>query len=135
MRDIKYRAWDGDRRRFVAVTGLRAPDGVVKAVLWYNFPTREVETLRNFELLEYTGLKDKNGREIYEGDIIPISNETETRNAYVEFYDGAFVIAGPAADGSGEILRALLGELVDEYKATEVIGNIYENPELLERAA
>ena len=61
---------------------------------------------------QYTGLTDKNGRKIFEGDIM--------RNAgnVVEFYGGGFCINGDSP--------------LSYWTGTEVIGNIYDNPELLE---
>ena len=80
---------------------------------------------------QYTGLKDKNGREIYEGDIVmQLSERTyDSLTGVVKFIDGSYVIE--TADGKNG------GYLFDEYLFDELafnvlIGNIYENPELLE---
>ncbi|EPB8155459.1 YopX family protein [Clostridium perfringens] len=82
------------------------------------------------EILQYTGLKDKNGKEIYEGDILSIKIYSGDKvivegKTVVEFKDGCFgVIWGHD--------KAFLS-LNSFFKAKfEVIGNIYENPELLE---
>ncbi|MDH5085859.1 YopX family protein [Clostridium perfringens] len=81
------------------------------------------------EILQYTGLKDKNGKEIYEGDILSIKIYSGDKvivegKTVVEFKDGCFgVIWGHD--------KAFLS-LNSFFKAKfEVIGNIYENPELL----
>lgn len=76
-------------------------------------------------LMQYTGLKDKNGKEIYEGDIV----ESEKNMMFnqgkqtdqVRFEDGAFKVA-----------TVNLSTITTSFYP-EVIGNIYENPELLER--
>lgn len=70
---------------------------------------------------QYTGLKDKNGKEIYEGDILA---RTSIRDTIVEF-DGAMFVAKKI----GVNTSRYLGFYVDEF--TVIIGNIYENPEIL----
>ena len=67
---------------------------------------------------QYTGLKDKNGKEIYEGDIILFNNFGDTLDKVV-YSSGCFHTSGR-------------GYLLDKIREIEVIGNIYENPELLE---
>ncbi len=67
------------------------------------------------EIMQFTGLKDLQGKEIYEGDIVDYGNG---RNKVVEFIDGCFCICGITA----------MPKLMTLYP---VIGNIYENPELL----
>ena len=69
--------------------------------------------------MQYTGLKDKNGKEIYEGDILLTNNQTY--NYEVKFEDCSF---GVQTKHYGFINLIGCGEL-------EIIGNIYENPELL----
>jgi len=80
---------------------------------------------------QYTGLKDKNGKEIYEGDIIYFGYGIPGRavNAPVEFIGGAFyaITKGHNPD------KCLVGELEEYVGEIEIIGNIYENPELLDQ--
>ena len=79
-------------------------------------------------LMQYTGLKDKNGREIYEGDIVmQLSERTyDSVTGVVKFIDGSYVIE--SADGKTSVY------LFDEVAFNVLIGNIYENPELLEES-
>lgn len=74
----------------------------------------------DWHIMQYTGLKDKNGVEIYEGDIARVGDKGVTS---VTFFDGAFytVVSHSNYRCGGW-----------ETKSIEIIGNIYENPELLE---
>jgi len=72
-------------------------------------------------LMQYTGLKDKNGVEIYEGDILDISGNLK---GTITFLNGAFVWLELEDEGFWQ-------HLCEDYeKMGKVIGNIYENPEL-----
>lgn len=75
------------------------------------------------KLMQYTGLKDKNGVEIYEGDIVRMTRFDDSKTAEIVWKSGALTV-----DYSTLILEDLTGI----GYTFEVIGNIYENPELLE---
>ena len=104
-REIKFRAWDTNSKQMV-MNGL-----------WYS----KEKGIDINKLMQYTGLKDKNGIEIYEGDIIHYDTDNETYK--VAFDGGSYVWEG---DGCYDNLIELYPSL-----NTKVIGNIYENPELL----
>ena len=83
-----------------------------------------VSNSQNLHLMQYTGLKDKNGKEIYEGDIVkhehPYKKEPEIKEIYFDEELCEFGL---------RMSNALLHrQFSDEF---EVIGNIYENPELI----
>ena len=91
----------------------------------------DVEELANVTLIQYTGLKDKNGREIYEGDILRVW-VTKTINfvAMVDCLNGAFGIGSiPSGYGYHHKFSSFHNNVGTRY---EVIGNIYENKNLLE---
>lgn len=132
MRDIKFRAYikDTNKRvpseinKIVEVKSLHL--GSRKAIIGYsksssNYGNYSI-SFDDIELMQYTGLHDKNGEEIYEGDIVYVASEDE--NAFILWDEetARFIIHfdGWIAD-------------FDNYygKELEVIGNIYNNPELL----
>lgn len=94
----------------------------------------------NIKLLQYTGLKDKNNKEIYEGDIIDINQTVNGCNLFAVMWDeisfGARYWVNNTIGRKYEYdIIELLDVNVNEYdKEIEVIGNIYENKELLENA-
>ena len=115
-REIKFRAWDSDLKKMFIHFSVRSTDGLIIT------PNGAVFYDGSIILMQYTGLKDKNGKEIYENDIVTFAGIKEK-----------FQIVW---DEGGFILRLLWFNLFFEgikgmsYYG-EVIGNIYENPELL----
>ena len=77
---------------------------------------------KNIILMQFTGLKDKNGKEIYEGDIFTFTNGPRKTVAKVVFEEAMFKMKDN--NGWGAMILQREGDM-------EVIGNIYENPELL----
>ncbi|ELC8383211.1 MAG: YopX family protein [Clostridium perfringens] len=122
-RDIKFRAWDEELGEMLYTESEEwFDDGV-----YFRFNKHE-EELRH-DLMRYTGLKDENGKEIYEGDILSIKIYSRDKiivqcKALVEFKDGYFgVIWG--YDKSFLSLKSFFNTKF------EVVGNKYENPEIL----
>ncbi|MCM3411483.1 YopX family protein [Metabacillus litoralis] len=85
-------------------------------------------TGQNISLMQYTGLKDKDGREIYEGDAVLLTNRVSKECVEVVFDDGCFCVVGHLGDTRTYPIRQFL---FTGYQI-EVLGNIYENPKLLE---
>lgn len=90
----------------------------------------------HIELMQFTGLHDKNGKEIYESDIVEIDKDVaKTFDIYskgiINYLNGGFIVT--KNDGSYETIRSallILGDLNNIFRG-KVIGNIYENPDLL----
>lgn len=123
----KYRAWDKRQNvmRDVAVLHF-TKSGKVNSIEYWKTPS-ELKSyhVRNIELMQSTGLKDKNGVDVYQGDIIRCTSGCLHEVIWLEEYGGTFIGGMPAWYLSG---------LRNGYSWTgreEVIGNIYENPELM----
>ncbi len=112
MRELKFRAWDKLNKRMLNNQKLLQAMNVNHMM--------EVTNSEQFVEMQFVNLRDKNGREIYEGDILEFQNE-----------EAAYIPT--------EVIWEEQFELLDDewfdgekYTNVKVIGNIFENPELLE---
>ena len=115
MREIKFRAWYEKFNEMYTVKGIDFQREMVY------FDKYNYRSIYDIELMEWTGLHDKNGKEIYEGDIFHIGSE---KILYVvEWIDCGL---------KGRQIRNKSWIGLDYWKDDiEVIGNIYENTELI----
>lgn len=122
MRELKFRAWVKD-----ATTGEWR---MCNRVRWLDLDNQRICTESGmqpdeFVLMQYTGLKDRNGREIYEGDIL-ICKENRSIHVVTVVWDRSGYWTYK------DYSKELRGGYLTDLRRVEVIGNIYENPELLE---
>lgn len=124
-REIKFRVWDNQEKEMREVAMLRWEDGRLSRIAGYWKGTRnngwtDYDPAENkYELMQFTGLTDKNRKEIYEGDIV--------KWRYME--EGRGVVKYSDDYASYEPFNQLRWEAVS--KTFEIIGNVFENPNLL----
>ena len=122
-REIEFRAWDGKKM-------LYNKDRADFTDEYYDSPWEVFnqvleDVIKYYELMQYTGLHDKNGIEIYEGDIVQCNPNVKYYRQVV-FEDGFYYLV-PFDDKQ----VWTIGVVNSSHPETAVIGNIYENPELL----
>jgi len=130
-REIKFRAWDKDKKEMIH-------DGLEYQLRLLSHELKEEFEYSNnigfggldyqlFELMQFTGLNDKNGVEIYEGDVVEFAEvlskgELTKKIATIGFKDAAFTM--DYREEASDLLHI-------HYQFCKAIGNTYENPELL----
>lgn len=116
MREIKFRAWTGERMIHIDALGLTEAGRGAGYGIWVSIPFQP-----SVHVMQFTGLRDRNQKEIYEGDIlsfVPIDSK-KFNNPYKPFVVFWNEKEARFSDWAPR-------------DTVEVIGNIYENPELLE---
>ena len=133
MRDIKFRAWDRATQKMYQVQEMELQE-TCRHVVVEGYDCALVDPI----LLQYTGLRDKNGKEIYEGDIVKYTFDSPSsvyasesglkvriHKVFWSDWRSSFAIGNQWANNN-------LFNYVRNGNRVEVIGNVYENKELLE---
>lgn len=116
MREIKFKIWDGI-------------DYMTNPITLFDIQNEALQFTSDVIFLQFTGLHDKNGKDIYEGHVVQCSYGKGS----VEFYHGCFMVEWiDDKEANMELLTMRNdGRFRCENDQFEIIGNIYENPELL----
>lgn len=128
MREIKFRAWDKSKKRFFQnrdedvswhIPTIAGINNMIPKYATITF----FDTAQNFIYSQYTGLKDKKGVEIYEGDIV--NHKIQGNREVIYPMSDTFACYG-LRNSNGHV-----GTLQDSKALYTIVGNIYENKELL----
>ena len=123
MRIIKFRAWDKvNNQMHERVTQINYWSGQLTSVDVGITILRE----SNFELMQFTGLTDKTGKEIYEGDVMQPKDMHDSNIDYWHMTNGRAIPHPRIVEW-----KKVGFNIPEDVEYWEVIGNIYENPELL----
>lgn len=132
MRTIKFRVWDKIEKRMAPVTSIDFPVPKLKGHHTDVRVNYMISKLKyswtalggDYELMQYTGLKDKNGNEIYEGDIV--------KGLIAADFGEYFQVKGEVTWSNNKAMFMVTSSMLFELSPqSEVIGNIYENKEVL----
>ncbi len=129
MREIKFRAWDKNESRMI-YSGTEQNDYPFAWMIHNSgidiaeHDGTEWNYLKELIFMQYTGLKDKNGKEIYDGDLVAVADYANWEGLYKIIWDEKNLMY-MLEDAFGD------REKLCEFEEYLVKGNIYENPELL----
>ncbi len=112
MKEIKFRAWDSNRKEMCpdCLNSMGSPGWRIGKVLE-----------------QFTGLQDKNGKDIYKGDIVEFPESLDDTRYSIMFLQGRLGIHAKRKNSYH------FSSLSEHWAVCEIIGNIHENPELLEK--
>lgn len=131
----KFRAWDKEENLWIKVASLVFDE---EGEMWYLGPVMddfnpvyyENELGKTWEIMQSTGLKDKNGVEIFEADVLKNTRNGKIRRVHWNPSCASFHLSKHGIEES----KVEYWGLSNPQWSYEIIGNIYENPELLEQA-
>ncbi|EAH5320146.1 hypothetical protein D8X72_08825, partial [Campylobacter jejuni] len=133
LQDFDFRIWDEDNEEFYKnpsifkIKQIKGPHNVVLSSYSDNERINFEGYDRKFEVELFTRLYDKNGKKVYENDIVKAKNPFNYLEAKISIHkEGTFYLENK----SGHYMGSLIYLVEDEGYTIEIIGNIHENPEL-----
>lgn len=124
----RFRAWDKEFKEMVQVDALVFDEQIIKAT--YKNGNVAKEDLKNYVLMQSTGLRDKNGKEIFEGDILKVTNLSIWLEVVSFNKNKAMFVS---KEVKRKVEETPLYDLFNtDIFEVEIIGNIHTNPELAE---
>ena len=127
----KYRAWDKEFKEMVQVDALVFEEQIIKAT--YKNGNVVKEDLKNYILMQSTGLTDKNGKEIFEGDVVTDGYTTGDIKHHTTY--GFYMVDDKGIErwfSDGNCIEDFEKDAKTASEILEIIGNIWEDGELLE---
>ncbi len=138
MRELKFRVWDFDKKRMMS-----EDDFFVRHGMAHTHGESGIIIRASWKIMQYTGLKDVNGVELCEGDVFKKTNHLHWWTYVVRCYEGTSIPYGSGlfdnvSKGWGRVYTYKVKKSEGSFSRLpfigefEILGNIYENPELLE---
>lgn len=124
----KFRVWDEDAQEMVYGVGL-TPGGIPYAIPNYAEASDQFDYYPSCHEMQFTGLRDSKGAEIYEGDVVQGAPRYQREDEIILIEQKVSFLKGCYMFGNWNA-----HEYFNKHQHIEVVGNIYEDPDLLEEA-
>ena len=132
MANLKYRAWDKEFKEMVVVNGLVLDEQVIKTT--YKNGNVVKEDMKCYDIMQSSSLKDKNGNEISAGDILKVTDKHD-KDSWLEVVSYSEEKAMFITDEINRDFKTPASPLYSLFDTdlflVEIVGNVYEQPELV----
>lgn len=130
---LKYRAWDKEFEKMVVVNALDLDEQIIKAT----YPNGNLvkEDMKNYDIMLSSSLKDKNDKEISAGDILKVTDKHEGKDSWLEVVSYSEEKAMFITNEINKVFKTPVSPLYSLFDTdlfiVEIVGNVYENSELM----